>query len=742
MSSTLNLPYVRFVRQAHTEPAANTVWRATLADAVERLKVADWRAASVGLAVETPLSEPTLSFMSDSYDTFKSSGDAVSGSGRQAAYVGMAAYRFKLPADAFDGTDASVESLLIQAYADKFNWRGLLVTAYLSDSETPSTDWSFLRAGDLATPVTVVDGLSRGILYDDAPATKTATNKTGSVSLAYATAAVPKAYLYVIVQHSDWLACKYEYWIEGAGMLVGATAAVAFDRDVTADAPDTTWAYPVNVDDLLEPSRVYPLDFLASEYNQIQKSSDFSSPVPLDLQLAVKVVGYYYSGNFSLALKSDGTVLAWGANTYNQVSGVPAGLAGVADVACKGRHCMALKSDGTVVAWGDNTYGQATIPTGLSDVVAIAAGSYHSLAVKANGTVVAWGTNGEGQTSIPSGLTGVVGIDAGENTSVAVKSDGTVSAWGRNVEGQCNVTAGLSGVTAVGCGGTFCVALKSDGTVVGWGSNNYGVHTTGLTNVVALSASRDMTLAVLSDGTMAKFGITDQTFASGTASVVSVTAGPSVSYVVARLATEAHPVLWEESVIRSAKTPAAFLATTVNDSDAQRKIVTGRAVNNSTAISSQKTDAGQFRISNAGDYFEVSAAVCGFRHAASVTDGVPNKIHISLPSLAAGAYGESYLRIILLKDTNPTAVNPIRTLANWRTVWRGGAPAGYTQLAAARIRHTGFVNSLLLPLASPGTEGVLWLCIMPLYAPLAGDSLSWDITQTGFDASRVFLLRV
>src|SRR5512145_1044445 len=58
-------------------------------------------------------------------------------------------------------------------------------------------------------------------------------------------------------------------------------------------------------------------------------------------------------------------------------------------------HNLALKpGDGTVVAWGDNSWGyplgQCSVLTGLSDVVGIAAGDYHSLAVKRDGTVAAW----------------------------------------------------------------------------------------------------------------------------------------------------------------------------------------------------------------------------------------------------------------------------------------------------------------------------------------------------------------
>jgi hypothetical protein len=51
----------------------------------------------------------------------------------------------------------------------------------------------------------------------------------------------------------------------------------------------------------------------------------------------------------------------------------------VTAIAAGTNHSLALKSDGTVVAWGDNDSGQATVPAGLSGVVAIAAGYEHSL---------------------------------------------------------------------------------------------------------------------------------------------------------------------------------------------------------------------------------------------------------------------------------------------------------------------------------------------------------------------------
>lgn len=138
----------------------------------------------------------------------------------------------------------------------------------------------------------------------------------------------------------------------------------------------------------------------------------------------------------------------------------PPSLANVSAIAAGALHSLALLTNGTVIAWGCNGNNQTNVPSNLSNVVAVAGGGSHSLALKENGTVVAWGDNSYEQTNVPSGLSNVMAIAAGSEHSVAMKNDGTVVAWGKNTDGQINIPTNLVDARLIAAGGDHTLVAR------------------------------------------------------------------------------------------------------------------------------------------------------------------------------------------------------------------------------------------------------------------------------------------
>ena len=280
---------------------------------------------------------------------------------------------------------------------------------------------------------------------------------------------------------------------------------------------------------------------------------------PPTVTAAAIAAGEYHS----LALRSDGTVWAWGDNEFGQLGDgsttnrlVPVrvhGLRDVTGIAAGTTHSLAVRSDGTVWAWGRNADGRlgdgTTTPrltpsrvSGLDEVTSIAAGRAHSLAVRSDGTVWAWGGNTDGQlgdgtttrrlTPVPvSGLSDVISIVAGRDHALAVRSDGIVWVWGDGWHGQLGdgttgdrrltpvAVSGISDVTGVAAGRYHSLAVRFDGVVWAWGSNLSGalgdgtftqrpapVRVIELSDVTNITSGATHSLAVDADGAVWAWG--------------------------------------------------------------------------------------------------------------------------------------------------------------------------------------------------------------------------------------------
>jgi len=228
----------------------------------------------------------------------------------------------------------------------------------------------------------------------------------------------------------------------------------------------------------------------------------------------------------SAIIKTDGSLWMFGANyagqlgqnnLINRSSPVQVGLltnwANVAtsntgyDIGFTTRlgSCVAVKTDGTLWAWGGNRYGTLGLNnttyfsspvqvTGSSDWSQVFMGRSFCMAIKTGGTLWAWGTNTNGSLGLNdlvnrSSPVQVGGtwkhVNPGFNFCVGVKSDNSLWSWGNGSNGKLglNNTTTYSSPKQVGLllnwskafGMTAaCVALKTDFTVWSWGRNQVG----------------------------------------------------------------------------------------------------------------------------------------------------------------------------------------------------------------------------------------------------------------------------
>ena len=319
--------------------------------------------------------------------------------------------------------------------------------------------------------------------------------------------------------------------------------AAGWDTSLALKSDGTVWQWSIN------------------GYSQSDLSTAILAETPVQVPGLTNIKAISISWKHALALKSDGTVWQWGINEDSKcsirqyqclgTSKVPTqvpNLTDVVQIAAGTEHMLALKSDGSVWAWGLNDKGQLGYGTttssatpvqvsGLSNVESIAAADDASGVVKKDGTVWVWGDNFYGQllgntgkltfTTTPTQITQLSGVKALQLNwahNVALMKDGSIWTWGLNDYGYLGdgtwnkreTPAKISGASNVKsiASDNYTLALRNDGTLLTWGlsvgsddiASTTPIPIEGITNVKAVAAGVHHGLILLDDGSIWDLG--------------------------------------------------------------------------------------------------------------------------------------------------------------------------------------------------------------------------------------------
>ena len=245
-------------------------------------------------------------------------------------------------------------------------------------------------------------------------------------------------------------------------------------------------------------------------------TTNYSSPKQVGVLATWKSNSLTGSGSVA-AIKTDGTLWAWGNNSYGELgtgnttnysSPKQVGaLTNWSQTASGYGHVLAVKTDGTLWSWGWGNFGGLGLGNttsysspkqigALTSWLKVSAGYQSSLALKTNGTLWSWGNNGQGQLGLGNAnnyyspaqigaLTTWSAIAMGFAHALARKTDGTLWSWGDNIGGAL----GLGNKTyysspkqvgvlttwntpSAGLGDSFCTTTSN--ALWSWGRNDTG----------------------------------------------------------------------------------------------------------------------------------------------------------------------------------------------------------------------------------------------------------------------------
>jgi len=256
--------------------------------------------------------------------------------------------------------------------------------------------------------------------------------------------------------------------------------------------------------------------------------TDFDRFVPEQVGIGSDWNSISGGGNHALAIKTNGTLWAWGGG--NGVPNRNFGQLGLGDtidrytpaqigtdsdwaqVTAGYYHSLGIKTNSTLWAWGYNYFGQLgdstktdrTPPRQVgtdSDWILVSAGYVHTIGIKTNATLWGWGYRDGSFITVPTQIGAPAQPSGGDsdwidasaggesyNTgfTIARKTNLTIWSWGYNAFGQLGlgdilastapfqITYPAESWSAVAAGGSHSLGLTASGELFVWGRNNYG----------------------------------------------------------------------------------------------------------------------------------------------------------------------------------------------------------------------------------------------------------------------------
>lgn len=276
MSSTVKLPYIRFVKRVSNGTSLSKYgyigMMESLADAI---KSAPWvKSGRSGDDVTLTTNKitktdgvwnsetgewttkPTYStYSGDSYDAFNQAGDAVASNATMCGYSGCVAYRFSVPSSE---SSNAIESVKLSLQRDRYLRAGVRIGMQISSIDTPSDDWSFIRGeatgcvrSTSTSPAEDVVGVASFGFLGQPNVANLLASRAAAATIEFDTSSsftglTTATYLWVYVTLEDPAAYwdmysakeKRQYYIEGSAMLMADGCEFTLTNAITEPMPE------------------------------------------------------------------------------------------------------------------------------------------------------------------------------------------------------------------------------------------------------------------------------------------------------------------------------------------------------------------------------------------------------------------------------------------------------------------------------------------------------------------------